>query len=253
MDLDMPSLYKILKDKTRRKIVLTLHEKSSLAYVDLMNILEITNTGKLNYHLKILGDLLKKDEFGKYRLTDKGMLASQLLQQFPIEKPIVRKPVTMRNIALIGFLGFILILINPSILQGFLGVALIKETWLVIISFLYGFLVPGALVWAMSVKRMKTHDIKELAKPPLFSIVLLVVLVIIIGFLWLQYGFRLPIFQLGESGAPSSQQSSDGATQQITAQSVPMGQMAVFFLPIAGVFSYIGILFCEGLYRVLKR
>jgi len=252
MDVDMPSLYKVFKDKTRRKIVLQLHERGSMAYVELMNSLEVTNTGKLNYHLKVLGDLLEKDEHGKYRLTEKGMLASQLLCRFTIGKSVVRKPVAIRDIVLIGFLGFILIMINPSILQGFLGVVLIKGAWLSILAFFYAFFVPGTLMWVMSVKRMKIHDLTELAKPPLFSIVVLVTLVIVIAFLWLQYDLRLPLFQIGENGS-SGQQSSNGITQQIISQRVFMGQLVVLFLPIAGVYPYIGILFSEGIYRIVKR
>jgi hypothetical protein len=46
-----------------------------------MNLVGITNTGKFNYHLKILGDLIKKDEDGKYSLSDKGQLAVNFLQK----------------------------------------------------------------------------------------------------------------------------------------------------------------------------
>ncbi len=83
MNVDVGAIYKVLKDETRRRIVLLLHEKGSLAYTDLMNILEITNTGKMNYHLKVLGDLLSKGADGWYILTEKGSLAAQLLLKFP--------------------------------------------------------------------------------------------------------------------------------------------------------------------------
>jgi len=258
MDVDMPSLHKILKDKTRRKIVLKLNEQGSLAYVDLMNILEITNTGKLNYHLKVLGDLLEKDENGKYRLTQKGILASQLLQQFPIEKPVLRKPVTIGDIGLIGFLGFVLIMINPSILSGFFGVAWIRGIWFSILGSLYGFVVPGALMWVISVKRMKTHDLKHLAKPLLFSIVLLVGLVIVIIVIAFLYWFftgsilRWPPLQIDASDISWIQQSSDGTTLIISRQSVIMGQLSIFLLPFAGVYSYIGLIISEGVYRILR-
>lgn len=76
-------LLKILKDKTRRKIILLLAEKKEIAYTELMNTLKIINTGKLNYHLKILNDLLAKNESGSYQLTEKGLLAAKLLQDFP--------------------------------------------------------------------------------------------------------------------------------------------------------------------------
>jgi len=248
MDANVSSLYKILKDKTRQKIVLSLQERGSLAYVDLMNFLKITNTRKL----KILGDLLDKDENGKYHLSEKGTLASQLLQQFPVEKTVVKKTATIRTIILTGFLGFILVIINPSILQGLLGVVVVKGAWLSILAILYGVLVPGAVMWAISVKRMHTHDLKELVKPPLFSIILLIVLVIVLAFLWLQYGLSLPMFRIGEN-ASSSQGSSNGAETTIISQSVVMGQLMVLLLPLAGVYSYVGLFFSEGFYRIFRR
>lgn len=76
-------LLKILKDETRRKIILLLDKKGSLSYSDLMETLEFGSTGTLNYHLKVLGDLLVKNETGQYMLTDKGKLASRLLTEFP--------------------------------------------------------------------------------------------------------------------------------------------------------------------------
>ena len=81
-------LTKILKDPTRRKILLLLNEKGSLTYTDLMDDMGFLTTGLLNYHLKVLGDLLAKDEIGHYALTEKGKIASKLLLEFPENKPI---------------------------------------------------------------------------------------------------------------------------------------------------------------------
>ena len=86
MSAGIASLHKILKDETRRKIILQLHEKGSVSYVDLMKALGIANTGKMNYHLKVLDDLLLKREDGQYTLTEKGKLASRLLLEFPEKK-----------------------------------------------------------------------------------------------------------------------------------------------------------------------
>jgi hypothetical protein len=83
MGSGIASLHKVLKDETRRRIILLLQEKGRLSYVELMKTLGITNTGKMNYHLKVLGDLLSKKENGQYALTEKGTLASRLLLEFP--------------------------------------------------------------------------------------------------------------------------------------------------------------------------
>ncbi|MCW4005308.1 MAG: winged helix-turn-helix domain-containing protein [Candidatus Bathyarchaeota archaeon] len=76
-------LYKILKDETRRKIVLLINEKQALSHTELINQLGFLTTGRLNYHLKQLNDLLTKDAEGRYTLTEKGKLATRLLIEFP--------------------------------------------------------------------------------------------------------------------------------------------------------------------------
>jgi len=114
LDVDLESLHKILKHPIRRKIVLELDEKRELAYINLMNLLEVENTGKLNYHLKILDDLIEKNGNGKYHLTEKGDLASQLLHKFP-EKTFKPLPLRGGDAILIGSIGFVLALINPGV------------------------------------------------------------------------------------------------------------------------------------------
>ena len=86
----LASLHKILKDETRRKIVLLLNEKGSLSYTDLMNNLKIDNTGRLNYHLKVIDGLVLKREDGLYALTEKGKIATQLLLKFPDENDMLQ-------------------------------------------------------------------------------------------------------------------------------------------------------------------
>ena len=47
-----------------------------------MSALEITSTGKLNYHLKMLNGLVEKNQDGLYLLTEKGKLAIRLMEEF---------------------------------------------------------------------------------------------------------------------------------------------------------------------------
>lgn len=74
-----------------------LAENQALSYTEMMTILHITNTGKLNYHLKSLGALLAKDDEGKYYLTERGKLAASLLKTFP-EKEQVNRNRTFRSL-----------------------------------------------------------------------------------------------------------------------------------------------------------
>jgi hypothetical protein len=82
MNNEVASLHKILKDETRRKVVLLLNEKGLLSYTDLMKALEISNTGRLNYHLKVLNGLVAKRGDGDYVLSGKGKRALCLLLEF---------------------------------------------------------------------------------------------------------------------------------------------------------------------------
>ena len=83
MSSGIASLNKILKDETRTKIVRLLDENGSLSYTELMETLGFVTTGLFNYHLKVLGDLLVKNEAGQYALSEKGKLAARLLTEFP--------------------------------------------------------------------------------------------------------------------------------------------------------------------------
>ncbi|MCL2358879.1 MAG: helix-turn-helix domain-containing protein [Candidatus Bathyarchaeota archaeon] len=109
MSSGIESLNKILKDKTRRRIILVLTDREGLSYTELMETLRIGSTGTLNYHLKVLGDLLEKTDSGQYRLSEKGELASRFLTEFPEQGNTLKtKRVWWRRFWIIGFVGPIL-------------------------------------------------------------------------------------------------------------------------------------------------
>lgn len=121
------SLHKILKDETRRKIVLLLNEKGALSYTDFMKALEINNTGRLNYHLKVLNDLILKREDGQYVLSDKGKHAWCLLLEFSEKniQPSQMKPRWRRLFWIAAGTLTVLITITNLILYG-IGVVSLK-------------------------------------------------------------------------------------------------------------------------------
>jgi DNA-binding HxlR family transcriptional regulator len=111
MTSTIDSLHKILKDETRRKIILELNEKGSVGYTDLMESLGIINTGTLNYHLKVLGDLLQKDETEKYMLSEKGKLAYRVLTEFPSTQPQVTDRRVLKMMLFFGIASVVLALV----------------------------------------------------------------------------------------------------------------------------------------------
>jgi DNA-binding transcriptional ArsR family regulator len=88
LEVDWSSLHKILSDTTRRSILELLSEKGTISYTEIMTLLHVTNTGRLNYHLRVLGNLISKDDEGRYHLTEKGQLAVNLLRTFPERIPV---------------------------------------------------------------------------------------------------------------------------------------------------------------------
>ena len=116
MSITFESLSNVLKHRVRQKIILVLSEQGTISYVDLMNVVGIANTGKFNYHLKILGDLINKDENGKYVLSGKGQLAVQFLQKFAgKETESIPLPMDLKTFETRAF----------SLAQGFIWVLLV--------------------------------------------------------------------------------------------------------------------------------
>jgi hypothetical protein len=115
MSSDWGSLHSILKDPTRRGILFTLSEKGPLSYAELLGFLEIEHTGKLNYHLKLLGDLISKDNGGRYVLTDKGRLATEVASKFQPQP-------TFNNKKILREISWVLLPLSVlSMYYGFLG------------------------------------------------------------------------------------------------------------------------------------
>ena len=111
MSQGIESLHKILKDETRSKAITLLNQKP-LSYTELMNALEIISTGTLNYHLKVLGDLLTKNQEGQYTLTEKGKLAYRVLTEFPNTQPQITDKRVLKMMLFFGIASVILALLN---------------------------------------------------------------------------------------------------------------------------------------------
>jgi len=115
-EVDWSSLHKVLSDITRRSILELLAEKEALSYTEIMTLLQVTNTGRLNYHLKALGGLVSKDAQGRYHLTERGQLAVNLLHTFPERVPVEKKQQSALKIAVAAVLILVGILLIFSAL-----------------------------------------------------------------------------------------------------------------------------------------
>lgn len=111
--------YKVLKDKTRQRILCFIGEKGRATYTEILMFLN-TSTGKLNYHLKILSSFLLKSNEG-YSLNEMGESAYSMMTTY--SDPSNTKDRLYRNLTwvLIPF-SFLLIIILNGYVQIF-GIA----------------------------------------------------------------------------------------------------------------------------------
>lgn len=252
MSVDFESLSDVLKHPVRRKIILTLYEKGNLSYVDLMNFAGVSNTGKFNYHLKILGDLIEKDQNGRYVLTEKGQMAVHLLQKFPEKKfqPIV---LSMADAAVIGFAGVVLTVVNPVFWVSAL-IALLKleldVPFFLIIGFstlAYTLIVPGAVMWLLTIRRTNSHDMYDLMKPPLITFILLLVLLAIMVLLNINL-----VITIKSPTIQGSHGQTDGAywsTEQYSIMQTSLQTLLSYGLML----SFLGVLIAEFTSKLRKR
>ena len=72
-------IYSALKHPIRRKILRMLSDEQ-LSYTQMLKELDL-DTGHLNYYLESLGELVIKNEEGKYRLSEMGQAAIGLMKK----------------------------------------------------------------------------------------------------------------------------------------------------------------------------
>ena len=253
---EQDSLFKVLKDSTRQRIVLLLLKQQPLTYVELMTQSKVSNTGRFNYHLKILADFLEKGNDGKYRLTEKGYHVAQLLTNGPTWDLDRNNKTNLRSVVLIGTFGFALILFNPAILENFIGVLLVVGLWPSILFALYSFLVPGAFMWFLTNNRLKNHEFQNRIKAPLFSILLLVCFVITFALVYLLvllvWGVRIGFRPL-QTGVSAAQTVIQNGHEVLTTQQVTYASLSIPMLPVAGIYSLVGFLVAEAIHRLRER
>jgi DNA-binding transcriptional ArsR family regulator len=78
------NLLKILSHPLRRRIIKCLAEQGSLSFNDLLKLINSRNHGELGFHLRAMKDLIEKKSSGEYSLTNKGLLAANLLDNISL-------------------------------------------------------------------------------------------------------------------------------------------------------------------------
>ena len=121
---DLQKLYAAMSHPVRRKILWILRRKGKASFSDLMNELDIPETGKLSYHLTQMQPLVNQDHEKRYYLSRLGNLAitieQKALEELEIQGPssIAPKPLYWMIIGMCGVLGWLI----AWVLYGF-GVA----------------------------------------------------------------------------------------------------------------------------------
>ena len=85
---------KALSHPIRRSIIKLLAEKGPMSYSELMKAVGVGDSGTFAFHLKMLQGFVKKNEDGRYELTDKGMVAYRALKMLSGEEALETREVT---------------------------------------------------------------------------------------------------------------------------------------------------------------
>jgi hypothetical protein len=252
LGVDFESFQDVLKHPIRRKIIKTLNQTPNLSYMDLMGAVEASNTGKFNYHLKILADLIQKDESGKYSLTGKGHLAAEFLQTFK-EKKVEPSPLRMADALLIGFTGFALTLANPGF-WAFMQAAAMNIQSMPLLNAIeacttiFALIVPGAVMWKMAVRRSHSHDFYDLYKAPFLAFAMLLSLLILMLVFHVNIGAQIAI-QVASTVAGGN---GTGPTGSQTTYSMTM--MGLPQIMMSGIlYAFLGVALSELVSRIRKR
>jgi hypothetical protein len=257
MGADFESFHDILKHPIRRKIIQTLNEKQTLSYVELMTAVDAANTGKFNYHLKVLVDLIQKDANGKYGLTDKGRLAVQFLQTFN-EKKAESSRLRMTDAFLIGGAGFVLTLVNPGFWAFMLAAAWNVQSVAVYsalsaLTTAFMIVVPGPVMWLLSTRRSHSHIAYDLYKAPCIAVIMLVLLLVVMFVSNINIGTQVAI-QVGETVSTGNIQVPGGPTVSSSHTTYSMMVTSLSSVMVFGMVSaFVGVALAELVSQLKKK
>jgi predicted transcriptional regulator len=122
-----------LGNRERRNILdVVASSENGVLYSDILHELGV-NTGKLNYHLKLLEGIIEKDDSRRYRLTDLGMRALGLLKGLTedLDEESARRLSSVkgrRDEFVVGVVGWYINMIIAGLFTFLLGVVFLITT-----------------------------------------------------------------------------------------------------------------------------
>ena len=122
-----------LGNRERRNILdVVASSENGVLYSDILHELGV-NTGKLNYHLKLLEGVIEKDDSRRYRLTDLGVRALGLLRGLTedLDEESARRLSSVkgrRDEFVVGVVGWYINMIIAGMFTFLLGVVFLVRT-----------------------------------------------------------------------------------------------------------------------------
>jgi predicted transcriptional regulator len=116
-----------LGNRERRSILeIVASSENGVLYSDILHEMGV-NTGKLNYHLKLLEGVIEKDDARRYHLTDLGVRAFGLLRGLTedLDEATAKRFYTVkssRDEFVVGVVGWYFYLLIALLFSAFLGV-----------------------------------------------------------------------------------------------------------------------------------
>jgi len=101
---------RVLRNPVCRRILVLLAEEGPLERDEIAGKLGFHDTGALSYYLELLDGLLERNGLGRFRVTERGMMAYQLIKEVGEEYTIGVHPLTLLLGSLPALLAAVVIL-----------------------------------------------------------------------------------------------------------------------------------------------
>lgn len=109
-------IFAALKHPIRRQILLLLEDKGEASFTEIQNVLKLSDTGLISYHLKELATLVEQSRRGKYSLSEVGHASITLFRKVEMEKDKTIKVVHRELEQFIGKIVFLFFIVGVTLI-----------------------------------------------------------------------------------------------------------------------------------------